>query len=151
MAVCPCCAITLLFSWKMVFQEEKEKFTTVECGPFFKILKCSAWIISFAPFRAAGEVDTSLCCALNWRALVTLPFPIGPLVYTDSTSHITLIGVTSFGFGCGDPQFPGVYARAVKASDWIRQVISNSQCQRTKWTHAGVKPPTIFIPRRGGT
>lgn len=54
----------------------------------------------------------------------------GPLVYLDSTNHFTLIGVTSWGIGCGDPQFPGIYARTVKARDWIKRTIRGSQCQR---------------------
>jgi len=40
----------------------------------------------------------------------------GPLY--DATNKI-LIGITSWGYGCADPQFPGVYARISEGIDWI--------------------------------
>ena len=54
-------------------------------------------------------------CGVIYSYVIYSLFAAGPLVYMDSTSHMTLIRVNSFGFGCGDPQFPGVNARAVKA------------------------------------
>ncbi len=45
----------------------------------------------------------------------------GPLVMRNGDNHI-LAGVVSFGQGCGDPNFPGVYARVSSAIDWISQV-----------------------------
>lgn len=39
----------------------------------------------------------------------------GPLVY-----NYIVYGVVSWGFGCAQPQFPGVYSRVASASDWIK-------------------------------
>lgn len=33
----------------------------------------------------------------------------GPMVY-NAGSNFELIGITSFGIGCADPRYPGVYA-----------------------------------------
>uniref|UniRef100_A0A669E2R9 Transmembrane serine protease 15 n=1 Tax=Oreochromis niloticus TaxID=8128 RepID=A0A669E2R9_ORENI len=44
----------------------------------------------------------------------------GPLMCLDDGSW-TLIGVTSFGAGCGLPQKPGVYARVSAFTSWIAQ------------------------------
>uniref|UniRef100_A0A3B4F324 Peptidase S1 domain-containing protein n=1 Tax=Pundamilia nyererei TaxID=303518 RepID=A0A3B4F324_9CICH len=44
----------------------------------------------------------------------------GPLMCLDDGSW-TLIGVTSFGAGCGLPQKPGVYARVSAFASWVAQ------------------------------
>uniref|UniRef100_A0A8D3DHP2 Transmembrane serine protease 15 n=1 Tax=Scophthalmus maximus TaxID=52904 RepID=A0A8D3DHP2_SCOMX len=44
----------------------------------------------------------------------------GPLMCLKD-GHWTLIGVTSFGIGCGQPGRPGVYARVSAFSSWIAQ------------------------------
>ncbi|XP_024921226.1 enteropeptidase isoform X2 [Cynoglossus semilaevis] len=45
----------------------------------------------------------------------------GPLMCQEGR-HWTLIGVTSFGIGCGLPQRPGVYARVSAFTSWITQI-----------------------------
>ena len=42
----------------------------------------------------------------------------GPLVCQDGATSY-LHGVSSFGFGCGEPLFPGVYTRVSEYSGWI--------------------------------
>nr|XP_033791769.1 transmembrane protease serine 12 isoform X4 [Geotrypetes seraphini] len=34
-----------------------------------------------------------------------------------------LMGITSFGFGCGHPRFPGIYLRAANYKDWIENIL----------------------------
>ena len=45
----------------------------------------------------------------------------GPLTCAYEGVHY-LQGITSWGFGCADPNFPGVYARVAYYSDWISAV-----------------------------
>ncbi|XP_076062025.1 venom protease-like [Oratosquilla oratoria] len=47
----------------------------------------------------------------------------GPVVYAEH-KHGTLAGIVSTGFGCGDPDFPGIYASLHYAPDlaWVKQV-----------------------------
>jgi len=49
----------------------------------------------------------------------------GPLVCQENeTAPFVLQGITSFGIGCADPGFPGVYTRVSKYVNWIEDQIS---------------------------
>lgn len=50
----------------------------------------------------------------------------GPLV-TSENERFALIGVVSFGIGCANPDFPGVYARVTAVKDWINENSSGVQ------------------------
>lgn len=41
----------------------------------------------------------------------------GPLV-----ANKTLVGVVSWGYGCAQPKYPGVYSRVATVRDWIKEV-----------------------------
>ena len=57
---------------------------------------------------------------------------LGPLIATDkATNSYTLVGVVSFGIGCGRDGYPGVYARVTSALQWIKDTISDRHCDRS--------------------
>lgn len=43
----------------------------------------------------------------------------GPLFVSNRAGGVVQVGVTSFGTGCANPSFPGVYARVSQYNDWI--------------------------------
>merc|ERR1711970_320519 len=52
----------------------------------------------------------------------------GPLVCkNDSNDNLYLAGVTSFGIGCGQPNFPGVYVRVGSYRKWISEQIETAE------------------------
>lgn len=46
----------------------------------------------------------------------------GPLVSFRNDNEPILIGVVSWGRGCGQPKSPGVYARVTAVRSWIKSV-----------------------------
>lgn len=49
---------------------------------------------------------TSTACQGDSGGLLGLPIPPTP----DCDSHLAQTGITSFGLGCAQPKYPGVYA-----------------------------------------
>jgi secreted trypsin-like serine protease len=47
----------------------------------------------------------------------------GPLIVHEGPTGYLLIGVVSFGYGCADPDSPGVYARVSTYREWIYETI----------------------------
>lgn len=47
----------------------------------------------------------------------------GPLVAENQ-----LVGIVSFGVGCGRPNYPGVYANVYNLEPWILQQTGNLKC-----------------------
>jgi len=55
----------------------------------------------------------------------------GPLVVWENSNNWVQVGVTSFGRGCAEPNFPGVYARVSRYRAWIDSVIGNTAAPTT--------------------
>ncbi|KAG7175398.1 Plasma kallikrein-like 1 [Homarus americanus] len=51
----------------------------------------------------------------------------GPLTVEERDRHHTLVGVTSFGSGCGNPDSPGVYTRVTAYLDWVHANTKDSE------------------------
>ncbi len=48
----------------------------------------------------------------------------GPLA-VDLSGRRVVVGVTSWGYDCGDPRYPGVYAKVSAARDWICDTVTS--------------------------
>ena len=50
----------------------------------------------------------------------------GPVVIRNSKGNIEVVGITSWGFGCASPVYPGVYTNVAKYFDWIKNKIQQN-------------------------
>lgn len=50
----------------------------------------------------------------------------GPLVCYLSDSKYYIVGITSYGVGCGRPKFPGVYTNLPKYMFWVKRQLSKT-------------------------
>ena len=51
----------------------------------------------------------------------------GPLT-VDENGHYVVVGITSYGFGCGYED-PDVFTRVTAYLDWIREIIKDGECK----------------------
>jgi secreted trypsin-like serine protease len=50
----------------------------------------------------------------------------GPLMMFNSSSQWVLVGITSYGQGCAEPNYAGVYTRVAAFTSWINSYTSGS-------------------------
>ena len=53
----------------------------------------------------------------------------GPLIMTNSDGEYELIGIVSWGYGCAEPGYPGVYAKVHSRLDWFFSYIGEPTFQ----------------------
>ena len=76
-----------------------------------------------------GLIKSSMMCASDVGKDSCQGDSGGPLF--DKENNV-LVGVTSFGIGCADPDYPGVYARISDQWDWILDTICANSSQNGK-------------------
>ena len=116
------------------------------------LLESDLAIISDAACSLLQRIDTTMLCAgrTEGAADVCQGDSGGPLVCMEGTMPI-LVGVTSWGPGCGKAANPGVYADVIHYVDYIKAIvdgrarflfnISEPYRQRMPWTPVDPEVP----------
>jgi secreted trypsin-like serine protease len=74
--------------------------------------------------KTGFSIDDTMICAYGEGKDTCQGDSGGPLVmYDETTSKYILVGLTSFGKGCGEPGMPGVYAYVPAFVDWVCQKV----------------------------
>ena len=60
---------------------------------------------------------------VSWTGVYVIN--IGPLTFVQS-ERTTVVGVVSWGIGCGDPGYPGVYGRVTEGLDFIEEELAST-------------------------
>ncbi|PSN57574.1 hypothetical protein C0J52_00495 [Blattella germanica] len=50
----------------------------------------------------------------------------GPLLVNSADDKLEIVGIVSWGVGCGRPGYPGVYTRVSRYSDWVKRNMKDS-------------------------
>ena len=66
-----------------------------------------------------GQITANMLCAEDEGEDSCQGDSGGPLIMEDSGGSHLQVGVVSWGYGCADPDFPGIYARVSSAYSWI--------------------------------
>lgn len=62
----------------------------------------------------------------------------GPLIIKgNSAEEDVQVGIVSWGVGCADPKYPGVYARVKKVYGWITQIVQDDETEESDPCHNG--------------
>lgn len=72
-----------------------------------------------------GQITENMLCARDNGEDSCQGDSGGPLVSGDAEKGYTQMGVVSWGIGCADPNFPGVYSRISQAYNWIACEVCN--------------------------
>jgi len=74
----------------------------------------------------SGEITSNMICAARDGIDSCQGDSGGPLIIkgNDASADVQ-VGIVSWGYGCADPQYPGVYARVSTKIDWINNQISS--------------------------
>ena len=79
--------------------------------------------------RGGQEVTDSMLCAMAPGADACQGDSGGPLTVSG-----VVVGVVSWGVGCADTQWPGVYSRVTHSLTWIKHIMeqfSNDPCNNS--------------------
>jgi secreted trypsin-like serine protease len=103
---------------RLLHEVDVEVIDDTECKAVYEGLQVPAFSIGDTEICATGPTGGKDSCFGDSG---------GPLVVAaDNKRGYTQVGIVSWGPQCGNPLFPGVYARVSSFSDWIKQNLARN-------------------------
>ncbi|TRY93111.1 hypothetical protein DNTS_007755, partial [Danionella cerebrum] len=81
--------------------------------PLLNNTQCQEWLPEY------NLTDRMICAGFAEGGVDSCQGDSGGPLMCAMDDHWVLVGVTSFGVGCGQPQRPGAYARASQFVEWV--------------------------------
>lgn len=73
-----------------------------------------------------GDVDkTMMCAGVDGGGKDSCQGDSGGPLFMETNGKFTQVGIVSWGVGCAEENYPGVYARISDAFDWIKDTVCN--------------------------
>ncbi|XP_067283256.1 transmembrane protease serine 9-like [Pseudorasbora parva] len=95
-----------------------------------------------------GSITSNMLCAglLNQGGKDSCQGDSGGPMVSKNGSQWIQSGVVSFGVGCADPKYPGVYARVSRYQDWINSNIDSNQPGFVEFNSSGFRSsPNLLL------
>ena len=124
-----------------------------------KLMEVTVQAVSNSECRSAygSELNTStMLCAAGTRKDSCQGDSGGPLIKKGfgNAANDLLVGIVSWGYGCADPDYPGVYARVSAGYSFIQQVVcqeSEDSEAREAYNCGSVSSTSLIDPSGAGS
>ena len=97
---------------------------TVEGGPLSKTLHIANVSIGSCGSYSSDSITQNMVCAREDGVDTCQGDSGGPLLVCHDEAVCTVVGITSWGYSCAHPEYPGVYARVLPARRWIQDTMA---------------------------
>lgn len=101
-----------------------------------------------------GDITANMICAAAAGKDTCQGDSGGPIFASNHAGGVIQVGITSFGIGCAEAAYPGVYTRVSRYNDWVRSHVSaallSTTLQSGWWYVAGQPGRGYSIEIRSG-
>ncbi|XP_039207974.1 transmembrane protease serine 12-like [Crotalus tigris] len=112
--------------WGMKKEKTRGSFTLQEAQlRIFSLDICNRY-----DWHAGSVPDTAFCAGSETGGVDTCQGDSGGPLVCLSDSKYYIVGITSYGIGCGRPKFPGIYTNLPKFMFWVKRQLSETNTVR---------------------
>ena len=116
-------SLVTVMGWGLTVEDDNDSASSKLKRADFNVLgnddceQSKSGVLVFDSYQ--GLISDDMMCAQAYGVDSCQGDSGGPLVQTDANGNDLLVGVVSWGYGCANPDFPGVYSRTSFDVAWI--------------------------------